>query len=133
MYNVFYILYITLATLIWKFVSKIDCFNWLWKLHVHLTKLKRQLLKIKLCSKLASFVSRFPSLHLKFSQFLNPHLAHLNSELRRSQHKKWKCYLPSKKFHRCCSFSGMKNTNSSLLYVTSIVLIIYINRDSRGK
>ena len=34
--------YITVATLIWQFISKIGHFNWLWKLHGHLPKLKWQ-------------------------------------------------------------------------------------------
>ena len=36
-------IYISLASLIWQFVSKIGDINWLWKLHGHLPKLKWQL------------------------------------------------------------------------------------------
>ena len=38
-------IYVTLATLIWQYISKIaGHFIWLWKLHGHLTKFKWQLL-----------------------------------------------------------------------------------------
>ena len=74
--------YITLATLIWQFISKIGNFNWLWKLHGHLPKLKWQFLKIKLCSKLVDLFLRFQDwvrLYMFwYSQFLESPLAHLN-------------------------------------------------------
>ena len=44
-----------LVTLIWQFIFKNGYFNWFWKLHSHLPKLKCQLL----CSKLASFWTCF--------------------------------------------------------------------------
>ena len=40
-----YIFCITLATLIWQFVSKIGHFDWCWKLHGHLPKWQWQLIK----------------------------------------------------------------------------------------
>ena len=53
---------ITLAALIWQLISKIGHFNWLWKSHGHLPKIKWQLLDKSMLQSGYTFVSRFQDL-----------------------------------------------------------------------